>query len=75
MSDKAILTLTSLTISCGAIAHLIRFFLNIPLSIGTYTLPGWTGAIFYLGLSFLACYSFRAIKTFSSQNPTFPSNP
>ena len=59
LSDKKILFLTLILVSCAAIANLIRALWNIPVSFGLFILPGWTGAFFFLTLGFLACWSFR----------------
>lgn len=75
MSDKATLTLMSLFITLGAIANLVRLFWDISFSIGTLVLPGWTGAIFFIGLGLLSAWSFRAIYGLYPYSPTNPSNP
>lgn len=74
MSDKATLFLTTLFVTFGAIANLVRLFWNIPVTIGSCFLPGWTGAIFFVGLGLLATWSFRALAALSSLPPTNPSN-
>ncbi len=74
MSDKATLFLTSLFITFAAIANLVRALWNIPITIGTLILPGWTGAIIFIGLGLLATWSFRALAGLSSLPPTNSSN-
>lgn len=74
MSDKTTLLMTSSLVAFAAIVNLSRLLWNIPLSIGSCTLPGWTGALFYLGLGLLAAWSFRALALFSHP-PTDHSNP
>ena len=75
MSDKAVLTLTTSLIALSAIANLVRLFWNIPISIGTFILPGWTGALFFIALGLLAAWSFRALGALYPQSPTNLSNP
>lgn len=75
MSDKATLVLTSLLVTLAAIANLVRLFWNIPVSIGWFVLPGWSGALFFLILGLLSAWSFRALAGLSSRTPTNPSNP
>ncbi len=62
-NKTALLTCASL-LTCGAIANLARLFWNIPLSIGSLYLPGWTGAIAFVLLGLLAAWSFREIYAF-----------
>jgi hypothetical protein len=59
MSDKTALLLSTSFITFAAIANLVRLFWDIPLSIGSVILPGWTGALFFLGLGLLSAWSFR----------------
>jgi uncharacterized membrane protein len=61
MSDKATLILITLLVTFAAIANLVRLFWNIPVSIGSFILPGWTGAFFFLVLGLLSAWSFRAL--------------
>lgn len=61
MKEKTPLILIACLITFGAIANLVRLLWNIPVSIGTVTLPGWTGSIFFLVLGLLAAWSFRAL--------------
>lgn len=75
MSDKATLTLTALFITFGALANLVRFFWNISVTIGSFVLPGWTGALFYIGLGLLAAWSFRAVGALYPHSPENISNP
>jgi hypothetical protein len=75
MSDRAILLLTILFVTYAAIANLVRLFWNITITIGTVVLPGWTGAIFFIGFGLMSAWSFRAFITLFSQNPSNPSNP
>lgn len=61
----------SLIIACsflafGAMMNLIRFFWNIPISIGSICLPGWTGAIGFIALGALSIWSFRELYAFVS---------
>lgn len=74
MSDKATLTLTSLFVMFAAIANLIRLFWDIPFIIGSFVLPGWTGAFFFIGLGLLAAWSFRALGGLYPPPPTNLSN-
>lgn len=75
MSDKATLMLTTLLVTFGAIANLVRLFWNISFSIGLIVFPGWTGAFFFLGLGLLSAWSFRAIAGLYFSSPTSLSNP
>lgn len=50
--------------TCGAIANLVRLFWNISLSLGSFSLPGWTGAIGFILLGLLGAWSFREIYAF-----------
>lgn len=75
MSDKATLVLTTLFVTFAALANLVRLFWNIPISIGSLYLPGWTGALLYLALALLATWSFRALGGIYSHPPTNSSNP
>ena len=75
MSDKATLLLTTLCVTFGALANLVRLFWNIPVHIGTLTLPGWTGALFFVGFGLLAVWSFRALGNLYPPPPTNLSNP
>lgn len=61
MKEKTPLIILSCLITFAAIANLVRLLWNIPISIGTITLPGWTGSIFFLVLGLLAAWSFRAL--------------
>lgn len=61
MKEKTPLVILVCLISFGALANLMRLFWDIPVTIGTFTLPGWTGAIFFLVLGLLAAWSFRAL--------------
>lgn len=74
MSDKTTLILTTFFVIFAAIANLIRFLWDIPISIGSCILPGWTGAIFFLGLGLLAAWSFRALGGLYPPPPTNLSN-
>jgi hypothetical protein len=61
MTDRLILFITISLVAIAAMANLIRLFWNIPIYIGSFELPGWTGALFFAGLGFLAAWSFRSI--------------
>ena len=61
MKEKTPLFLLTCLITIGAIVNLIRLYWNIPVCIGSFTLPGWTGATAYLVLGLLAAWSFRAL--------------
>lgn len=74
MTDKATLVLTTLFVTFAAVANLIRLLWDIPVSIGFFVLPGWTGAFFFLGLGLLATWSFRALGGLYPQPPTTPSH-
>ncbi len=72
MTDKGTLILTSSLVALIAIVNLGRLLWNIPIIIGSLTLPGWTGGILYLALGLLAAWSFRAFG--ASPHPGDPSN-
>ncbi len=61
MKEKAPLVVLTCLITFAAIANLVRLLWNIPISIGTFTLPGWTGSIFFIVLGLLSAWSFRAL--------------
>ena len=61
--DKTPFILISLLITIAAIGNLIRFLWNIPVTIGSVDLPGWTGAIIFVAFGLLAAWSFKAIWT------------
>lgn len=61
MKEKTPLFLLTLLVTVGAIANLVRLYWNIPICIGSFILPGWTGAFAYLLLGLLAAWSFRAL--------------
>lgn len=76
MSDKATLFMTSSFVALGAIANLGRLLWDLPVCIGPFVLPGWTGAFFFIGLGLLAAWSFRSLAAFPfSPPPSDPSNP
>lgn len=64
MNDKISLFITTSLITFGAIGNLIRLYWNISASIGFCVLPGWTGAILFLGLGLLAAWSFRELAAY-----------
>ncbi len=74
MSDKTTLMVTTLWVTFTAIANLVRLFWNIPVSIGSLILPGWTGALFFLALGLLSAWSFRALAGLYPPPPTNLSN-
>lgn len=61
MKEKTPLILATFLITLMAIANLMRLLWNIPVTIGTFTLPGWTGSIFFLVLGLLSAWSFRSL--------------
>lgn len=75
MTDKTTLIFLALFVTFAAMANLVRLFWNIPIYIGSLHLPGWTGALFYLGLALLATWSFRSLSALYSHPPTNSSNP
>lgn len=74
MSDKTTLVLTTLFVMFAALANLVRLFWDIPVNIGSFSLPGWTGAFFFLGFGLLSAWAFRAIAALYSPPPTNFSN-
>lgn len=74
MTDKATLILTTLFVTFAAIVNLVRLYWNIPISIGSFILPGWTGGFFFLGLALLSAWSFRALGGLYPPPPTNLSN-
>jgi hypothetical protein len=75
MSDKTTLVLTTLLVTSLSITHLVRFFWNIPISLGPLTLPGWTGALFFLGFGLLSAWAFRAIRSIPKTPPKALDDP
>jgi uncharacterized membrane protein len=61
MKEKTPLIIISCLIALVAIVNLARLLWNIPLCIGSFVLPGWTGAIAFLLFGLLAAWSFRAL--------------
>ncbi len=74
MSDKNTLRLMTSFVTFAALANMVRFFWDIPVTIGRVFLPGWTGGIAYLVLGILAAWSFKAISALSSPCPIDPSD-
>lgn len=75
MSDKSTLLCTILFVTFAALANLFRFLWDVSISIGSWTLPGWTGALLYLALALLATWSFKALANLYSPLPINPVNP
>lgn len=69
MKEKTPLIILAFLVTFGAIANLVRLIWNIPLCIGTFVLPGWTGAIFFIVLGLLAAWSFRALCSETREPP------
>lgn len=67
------LFLSTLLITCAAIANLVRLFWDIPFQIGSFSLPGWSGLLFFLGFGTLAIWAWKEL--IFSPPPTNPSNP
>jgi len=61
MKERTPLVILTFLITFIAIANLVRLFWNIPIMIGTFVLPGWTGSIAYVACALLAAWSFRAL--------------
>jgi hypothetical protein len=59
--NKTPLFILSLVVTLQAIANLVRFLWDIPVMIGSFPLPGWTGALFFVFLGLLAAWAFRAL--------------
>jgi|GEM_PF-5629868 len=72
MKEETPLIILTLLVTFAAIANLVRLLWNIPILIGTFYLPGWTGSVAFIILGLLAAWSFRALF-FVRQ--AFPSNP
>jgi hypothetical protein len=60
-NKKTALLLSCLLIAFMAIANLIRLFWEIPLSMGHFQFPSWTGAIGFLAFGLLSCWSFKEL--------------
>lgn len=75
MSNKIIILITILFVAFVAIANLIRFFWNISVSIGLITLPGWTGAIFYIAFGLLTTFALKALNDLYLTPPTTSLDP
>lgn len=69
MSPKFPLWLTSSLVAFVALANLFRFLWNIPVSVGSLILPGWTGGVAFIALGLLAAWSFRALSALCLPNP------
>jgi len=61
MKERTPLVILTLLITFAAIANLVRLLWNIPMTIGTFIFPGWTGSIGYIVCALLAAWSFRAL--------------
>ncbi len=61
MNERTPLVILTLFVTFAAIANLVRLLWNIPIAIGTFVFPGWTGSIAYVALALLAAWSFRAL--------------
>lgn len=75
MYDKTTLLLASFFVAFAALANLVRLIWDIPVSIGSLYLPGWTGGIAYFILGILSVWSFRALGALCDPTQEFPSDP
>lgn len=64
MSTRFILFLPHFLVMLMAVANLGRVLWNIPVTVGTWIFPGWTGALLFIGLGLIAAWSFRALALF-----------
>lgn len=72
MKEKTPLIIVSCLVAFIAIVNLVRLLWNIPICIGSFVLPGWTGAIAFLVFGLLAAWSFRALCSDSRASPSHP---
>lgn len=61
MSDRIPLLIAVLFIAAAAVGNLIRALWNIPVMIGSFLLPGWTGALIFIALGLLSAWAFKAL--------------
>ena len=59
----------------AAIANLARVLWNVPVMIGSFTLPGWTGALFFLGFGVVAGWALRAFYIYSDRQIIIQHSP
>jgi hypothetical protein len=69
--EKLPLLLCVLLVTIGAIANFVRFLWDIPISLGTFVLPGWTGGILFIMLGLLSAWAFKALARipYSNRDP------
>lgn len=61
MSNRTPLFIVTLLVAGAALVHLARLFWNVTATVGDFSFPGWTGAVFFLILGMLAAWSFRSL--------------
>lgn len=70
--DQLPLLIGTLCITFSALANLVRFLWNIPVAVGSFQLPGWTGGIAFVVLGLLAAWMFQALGLYPPKNPKDP---
>lgn len=56
------LTIGTFLITFMAIVSLVRFLWNIPMTVGSVFLPGWTGGIFFILAGLLVAWMSKCLQ-------------
>lgn len=67
MKEKTPLIVIACLVTFAAIANLVRLLWDIPISIGSFFLPGWTGAIGFVLFGLLGAWAFRGLCSGSQE--------